>query len=110
MASIRPFYSDKLERYPFNCFLPIPYPIVSVGELQSLLLHILAHSFATARNSLSPEHPLSLYKTLVSASKDKSILGLLPFNPDAHDVQHVDCLYRRYRLDRRRREDYHLLL
>ena len=86
MASIRSFYSENLNQYPHNCFLPIPYPTITVGELQSLPLHVLAHSFATTRSSLTPAHPLSLYNTLVNASKDKRVLGLLPFNPDAHET------------------------
>lgn len=86
MATIRSFFPETLRRYPHNCFLPLPYPIISVEELQSTPLHVLAHSFAAARNSLSMAHSISMYNTCLNAVKDKHIVAPLPFNDDAQET------------------------
>jgi hypothetical protein len=85
MASIRSFFPDNLDRYPHNCFLPIPYPVISVGDLNSVPLHTLAHSFAQARTSLSSAEALSVYKALQTASTDRKTVAVLPINAAAHE-------------------------
>ena len=86
MATFRHFLPEALSRYPHNCFLPIPYPTTSVGDLQSTPLHALARSLATARNSLSFAHPVSLYNNYLKGSKDKNIVGMIPGDSDAQEI------------------------
>ena len=91
MSNIRPIFpeAESLKNYPHNCFLPIPYPTKSVGEIQSTPLHVLAYSFATAQTlkSLSLAVPVAAYKTCLSALKDKSktIVALIPHDPVANE-------------------------
>lgn len=84
---MRPFFPEALRRYPHNCFLPIPYPITTVKDLQSTPLHVLARSFATARESLSPAHPVSLYHKCLT--KNKKVIATIPFNFDADETFYV---------------------
>jgi len=91
MASGRRFFSEalKLDRYLHNFFFPMPYPLISVGELQSSPLHVIAHSFAAARSSMTISHPLTVYNCLLDASKDKKNSRLLLCHPEAEETLSV---------------------
>src|ERR1700733_6767600 len=87
MANLRSFFPEALRLYPHNCFLPMPYPIMTVGDLQSMPLHVLAHSFAKARSSqsLSLALPISMYKLCSDALKEKH-MPVIPFNLQAQET------------------------
>lgn len=89
MTDIRHLFPEVLDNYSHNCFLPIPYPTKSVGEIQSTPLHILAYSFAAAKSpkSLSLAVPAVTYGTCLSTLKDKSktIVALIPHDPTANE-------------------------
>jgi hypothetical protein len=89
MTNIRPIFPDALKSYHHNCFLPMPYPTKSVGEIQSTPLHVLAYSFATAQGpkSLPLAVPVATYKTYLSALEDKTktIVALIPHDPVANE-------------------------
>ncbi|KAF5371956.1 hypothetical protein D9615_008116 [Tricholomella constricta] len=66
-------------QYPHNAFVPLPYPSMTVAELQSQPLHVLTHTLALARTALSMPHVLSSYSALTS-------LTAFPANPKAHET------------------------
>ena len=60
---------------------------MTVGDLQSMPLHVLAHSFAKARSSqsLSLALPISMYKLCSDALKEKH-MPVIPFNLQAQET------------------------
>ncbi|KAF5336942.1 hypothetical protein D9611_002884 [Ephemerocybe angulata] len=70
--------TDPLLSYAHNAFLPLPYPALSVSDVQSFSLHGLASILTASRLSLSKAQVVSAYKTLSSAPH-------FPSHPDAQD-------------------------
>ncbi|KAF9004766.1 hypothetical protein BDQ17DRAFT_1240912 [Cyathus striatus] len=82
LASFRTVLADEgssLAKYPHNAFIPLPYPTITVSELQEIPLHELASEFSRKRKSLSTSHVLSAYQTLQRS------ITTFPLHPNAHE-------------------------
>ncbi|KAF5315348.1 hypothetical protein D9619_007488 [Psilocybe cf. subviscida] len=90
-ASLRMFApSGSLADYPHNCFIPIPYPVFTTAELQSIPLHTLATRLARARGTLSIAHAAHVYDLLQDAAAPRrkginSFRAVMPYNKDANE-------------------------
>ncbi|TFK28628.1 hypothetical protein FA15DRAFT_753319 [Coprinopsis marcescibilis] len=60
--------AEELLRYPFNAFVPLPYPVLTVGEVASLPLRELASLLAESRLGMSKQYVTSAYKLLKKPS------------------------------------------
>lgn len=67
------------EMYPHNAFMPLPYPLFTVRDLQSIPLHELSYILNTARSSFSLHHVAQGYK-LVTQSVTTFLVS-----PHAHE-------------------------
>ena len=76
-ASLRRFFPQDLNRYPHNCFVPLPIPRLSVEEIRSTPVHKLAYNIAIARGSLSISEPVSVYRDVFPAYKPSNTKALL---------------------------------
>jgi len=84
LASFRSILAPQYEAaldFPHNAFLPLPYPLLSVGELQAFPLPALANLFMASRISLSIHHVVSAYKILQNTC--------FPNRPDADETLNV---------------------
>ncbi|TFK74728.1 hypothetical protein BDN72DRAFT_759251 [Pluteus cervinus] len=73
-----------LQRYPHNCFLPLPYPVLTVTELQATPVYRLACILAQACESRSPEEPIRAY-TFLQASYSKTKPLAMWYHPPGVD-------------------------
>ncbi|KAF9558209.1 hypothetical protein CPC08DRAFT_709755, partial [Agrocybe pediades] len=84
MASFRAMLEPQFEGaldFPHNAFVPLPYPLLSVGELQAFPLPALANLFMASRLSLSMHHVVSAYKMLQTSC--------FPNRPDADETLNI---------------------
>lgn len=70
--------SDAIATYPHNAFLPLPYPVLSVSDVQSFSLPALTSILTTSRLSLSKPQVVAAFKMLSSG-------GHFPSHPEAQD-------------------------
>ncbi|TFK62283.1 hypothetical protein BDN72DRAFT_827611 [Pluteus cervinus] len=56
--------NDDLKHYLHNCFLPLPYPVLTVTELQATPIYRLVCTLAQARESRTPEESIRAYAFL----------------------------------------------
>ncbi|KAF8907693.1 hypothetical protein CPB84DRAFT_1813506 [Gymnopilus junonius] len=54
----------KLRNYSHNCFIPLPYPIFTIAELQNISINDLARRLSIAKVSASVEHAMIAYNRL----------------------------------------------
>ncbi|CAA7270054.1 unnamed protein product [Cyclocybe aegerita] len=89
MASLRMFSGGELSLYPHNCFIPIPYPVFTVADLQATPVHNIAYTLAGVRASLSLGHAMQVHakiEELVNHSFGfKGYRTLLPFDSSAEE-------------------------
>lgn len=81
--SILSMHDDAIQDYPHNAFAPLPYPVFSVGDLNRLRLHELAHCLAVSRLSFSMSDVVSAYHTL-----SQSPLAM-PIHPDTEETLYI---------------------
>ncbi|KAF8075831.1 hypothetical protein FPV67DRAFT_1469438 [Lyophyllum atratum] len=82
LASFRTLLSEdepSILQYPHNAFVPLPYPSMTVAELQKYPLHELSHLLAVSRASLAMPHVIKSYGALES-------ITAFPANPTAHET------------------------
>ncbi|KAG5646998.1 hypothetical protein DXG03_001722 [Asterophora parasitica] len=85
LASFRSLLTDTDEpdpeilEYPHNAFVPLPYPSMTVAELQKRRLYEITRTLAQARTAFAIPHVLSSYKALDSVTA-------FPANPTAHET------------------------
>ncbi|KAF9448371.1 hypothetical protein P691DRAFT_800878 [Macrolepiota fuliginosa MF-IS2] len=82
LASFRhliPSSDQSIELYPHNAFAPLPYPLFTVSDLQTIPLHELTHILHTTRSSYSLNHVGQGYK-LVTQSVTTFLVS-----PNAHE-------------------------
>lgn len=82
LASFRhliPSSDQSINLYPHNAFIPLPYPLFKVSDLQTIPLPELTYIFHTARTSYSLNHVGQAYK-LVTQS-----VTTFPVSPHAHE-------------------------
>ncbi|KAF8959163.1 hypothetical protein BDZ97DRAFT_1667587 [Flammula alnicola] len=89
MASLRVFSDVALKQYAHNCFIPIPYPILTVAELKATPVHSLAYKLASVRSALSLGHAIQVYTLLQDSVKPSSgffnFRAVLPYDPSADE-------------------------
>ncbi|KAJ7229068.1 hypothetical protein GGX14DRAFT_510048 [Mycena pura] len=71
---------DSLTTYPHNAFVPLPYPTLTVQEINSSTLPDLTRLLCQARHALSVDHLLSAHQLM---SGDAITM---PVHPDAQDT------------------------
>ncbi|TFK43049.1 hypothetical protein BDQ12DRAFT_674301 [Crucibulum laeve] len=59
-----PTKGGSLATYPHNAFVPVPYPTLTVADINSLSLSSLTHLLATTRASMSVTQVLLAHRTL----------------------------------------------
>jgi hypothetical protein len=82
LASFRKALSTSsipLHDYPHNAYVPLPYPLQSVGEILSTPLYLLCHTLALARISLSGFH------AIYAANAFDRYHVAAPFHPEAEE-------------------------
>ncbi|KAF5357712.1 hypothetical protein D9758_007517 [Tetrapyrgos nigripes] len=67
------------QQYPHNAFVPLPYPIFSVSDIQQLSVPVLSYRLAKHRHSFSLFHPTKAFQLL----RNNRVAG--PYNGDAQD-------------------------
>lgn len=70
---------QSIDLYPHNAFIPLPYPLFTVSDLQTIPLHELTYILHTARSSYSLNHVGQGYK-LVTQSVTTFLVS-----PHAHE-------------------------
>ncbi|KAF8907685.1 hypothetical protein CPB84DRAFT_1725481 [Gymnopilus junonius] len=78
----------KLSNYSHNCYIPLPYPIFSVAELQDISIHALAYRLSIARASACVEHAMIAYNRFRKAANFSDIKAkcvILPFDIRANE-------------------------
>lgn len=83
IANIRPLLASKadLKAYIHNAFVPLPYPVLTVEDVQQLPLTALTNIFAASRASLSLQDITSAYQHLQKPS--------FPNPPDAEETLNI---------------------
>ncbi|KAJ7667628.1 hypothetical protein DFH06DRAFT_223468 [Mycena polygramma] len=83
-ASFRDLISDvadkSLAQYPHNAFLPLPYPTLTVRELNSLTLPEFTLALCRSRLKLTVDHVISAYQFLTNNPIT------MPVHPDAQET------------------------
>jgi len=79
--SLLPPELDATSTYAHNAFIPLPYPVLSVADLQSFPLHTLTNLLSASRASLSMYHVVSAYNL--------NQQPCFPNSPDAEETMHV---------------------
>ncbi|KAF9480232.1 hypothetical protein BDN70DRAFT_931898 [Pholiota conissans] len=67
LANFRSLLKDKVDTaqlYPHNAFIPLPYPVLSIADVQSYSLPTLTKLFSASRHSLSLNHVVEAYRQL----------------------------------------------
>ncbi|KXN92861.1 hypothetical protein AN958_07058 [Leucoagaricus sp. SymC.cos] len=70
LASFRhliPSPGTSLDLYPHNAFVPLPYPLFKVSDLQTIVLPELTYILHTARSSFSLNHVGQAYKLVMQS-------------------------------------------
>ncbi|KAG6831906.1 hypothetical protein H0H87_003558 [Tephrocybe sp. NHM501043] len=81
LASFRTVLAEddpSILQYPHNAFVPLPYPSLTVAQLNSTSLPELSRTFALSRSALAISHVSSSYDAVVSATA-------FPASPDVHE-------------------------
>ncbi|KAJ3560727.1 hypothetical protein NP233_g10644 [Leucocoprinus birnbaumii] len=82
LASFRhliPSSDQPIDQYPHNAFIPLPYPLFKVSDLQAIALSELTYILHTARTSYSLNHVGQAYK--LATQSVTTFLG----SPHAHE-------------------------
>ncbi|KAG5635850.1 hypothetical protein H0H81_009879 [Sphagnurus paluster] len=82
LASFRSLLSTddpSITQYAHNAFVPLPYPKMTVGELQAQSLPALVRTLVSARASLALPHVFASYRAAES-------ITAFPANPNAHET------------------------
>ncbi|KAF8211531.1 hypothetical protein K438DRAFT_1958625 [Mycena galopus ATCC 62051] len=84
IASFRDIISraggESMEYYPHNAWIPLPYPTLTVKELNSLTTAEFALALCQARHKMSLDHVLSSHQFLTSNALT------MPVHPVAHET------------------------
>lgn len=82
-ASFRSLFSNgdpSHLQYTHNAFVSLPYPVLSVADINAITLPAMAHLLAVSRESLSTAHVISAYKILQQSPM------AIPAHPKANET------------------------
>ncbi|KAF7330765.1 hypothetical protein MVEN_02415200 [Mycena venus] len=73
---------ESMTHYPHNAWIPLPYPTLTVKELNSLTIPEFTLALCQARHKMSLDHVLSSHQYLTN----NPFSMRMPVHPDAHET------------------------